>query len=154
MRRLACSVLLAAVLIVGAGLAACQRSHNAFVAHEPLPPPPSGPLKFAGAWPEHPFHKEPGNVFARTIFQTDGPNGSRIEIRDILIPPRTRSSIAALPGPAVMELATGTAVLRSGEKPDSMVSGALRSLAAGTAVEVENPDADPSILRLYVIRAR
>jgi hypothetical protein len=136
-------------------MTACRgRSHDAFVAHGPLPPPPPGPLKFAGAPPEHPFHKEPGNVFERTIFQTDGPNSSRIEIRDLLVPPRTKSQIAALPGPAVLEIATGTATMSLGEKPESIVSGAMRSVPGGKPVQVENPDDHPAILRLYVIQAR
>jgi hypothetical protein len=154
MRRPALVLLPAVIMFVVGGLTACRRSHDAFVAHGPLPSPPSGQLKFAGAWPEHPFHKEPGNVFERTVFQTDGPNSSRIEIRDLLIPPRTKSQIAALPGPAVLELATGAATILLGEKPESMVSGAMRSLPASKTVQVENPDTHPTMLRLYVIRAR
>lgn len=154
MRRLAPVVLPAAILIVVAGLTGCRRSHDAFVAHGPLPPPPSGQLKFAGALPEHPFQKEPGDLFARTVFETDGPNGSQVEIRDLLIPPHGKSQMAALAGPAVIELATGTATIVSGTNPEPIVIGAMRALPAGQTVEVENPDARPAMLRLYLIRAR
>jgi hypothetical protein len=146
------SVLIASVL---AALVACQRSpQNAFVAHGPLPPPPSGTLKFAGTPPAHPFHKEAGNYYTRTVFETDGPSNSRIEVRDVLIPPRGKSQFAALPGPAVLDLATGTARLMTGGKPEAIAAGAMRSLPAGQALELENPDARPAIMRLYVIRAR
>jgi len=145
----------AVTVSVAVCVTACRgRGHNAFVAHGPLPPPPSGPLKFAGSPPEHPFHKKAGNVFERTIFQTDGPNSSRIEIRDILVPPRTKSHIGALPGPAVMELVTGAATVTLGEKQESIVGGTMQTIPGGKPFQVENPDAHPSMLRLYVIRAR
>ncbi|HKV55158.1 MAG TPA: hypothetical protein VJN94_11025 [Candidatus Binataceae bacterium] len=137
-----------------AGAAACRgRAQNAFVAHGPLPPPPAGPLKFAGTPPAHPFHKEAGNLYARTIFEANGPTNSHIEVRDLLIPPRGKSQIAALPGPAILELATGNATISFNEKPQA-VGNTIRSLPAGTPVSVENPDAHPAMLRLYVIRAR
>ncbi len=154
MRRLAFVVLPAALMAIVAVITACRRRHDAFVAHGPLPSPPSGELKFAGTRPEHPFHKEPGNVFERTVFETDGPNSSHIEIRDLLIPPHTKSQIPALPGPAVLELATGTTTILLGEKPESIASGAMRSLPAGKTVPVENSSDHPTMLRLYVIRAR
>lgn len=145
---------LAATVIFSIAFSACQKSApQAFVAHGPLPPPPSGSLKFAGTPPEHPFHKE-GELFTRTIFSTDGPGNSRIEVRDFLIPPHGKGPIAGLPGPAVMDVASGSVNVSSGDKPELMASGAMRALAAGATVQVENPDAQPTVLRLYVIHAR
>jgi len=153
MRSPAFSVVLSGSIIL-AGLSGCRgRSQNAFVAHGPLPPPPTGQLTFAGTPPARPFQKEPGNLFARTIFEADGPQNSRIEVRDLLIPPRGKSQIAALPGPAMFELTSGSATIVLNEKPQEL-DGTIRSLPAGTAVSIENTGALPAMVRLYVIRAR
>lgn len=133
----------------------CQRSpKNAFVAHGPLQPPPTGELKYAGTPPLHPFIKQAGNNYARTVFETDGPGNSHIEVRDFLIPPRSKSTLAALPGPAVMELAAGGATLSSGEKAGVLEAGKIQLLPAGKDMEFENPNSRPALIRLYIIRPR
>ena len=100
MRRSVILIAISIFSIITVGITACRgRARNVFVAHGPLPPPPSGPLKFVGKPPEHPFHREAGNIFTRTIFQTTGPDNLRIEVRDFLIPPHGSGQIAALPGP-------------------------------------------------------
>jgi hypothetical protein len=106
------------VSVTIACLNACQRSpKDAFVAHGPLPPPPTGEVRYAGTPLVHPFTKQAGNNYARTVFETEGPANSHIEVRDLLIPPRSKSTVSALPGPAVMELAAGGATLSNGDKP-------------------------------------
>ena len=154
MRRLAFLAVLAVVVLSVVGVALwLGGARSAFVAHGPLPPPPSGPLTFAGSPPQHPFHKEAVNAFTRTIFEADGPGNSRIEVRDLLIPPHGKTELSALPGPAVVELATGSVTISLGEKPQTL-GGAMRSLPAGTSAGVENSGPSPAMLRLYIIRAR
>src|SRR5713226_3849210 len=105
----------ALILAAAACFVACQRGpRNAYVAHGPLPPP-TGQLKYAGTPPAHPFAKQTGNNYARTVFETDGPGNSHIEVRDLLIPPRSKSIVAALPGPAVMDMASGTTTVSTGD---------------------------------------
>jgi hypothetical protein len=141
-------------LILLAVIAGCQRTpKRAFVAHGRLPPP-SGMLKFAGTTPAHPFHKEAGNYFARTVFEADGPKDSHIEVRDILIPPHTKSDIGALPGPAVLEVADGRATLSAADKTTALVVSTMSAVPAAQALRIENDDGRPAIVRLYVIRAR
>ena len=149
--------LIAAALILAAAscFTACQRSpQNAPLVNRPLPPPPAGELKYAGTPPAHPFAKQTGNYYARTVFETDGPGNSHIEVREFLIPPRSTSSVAALPGSAVMDPATGKATVSIGDKPEKLDVDAMRSLPAGQALQFENPDSRPAMIRLYVIRGR
>ena len=146
---------LVVVLTAAACFTACQRApQQASDAHGPLPPPPAGELKYAGSPPAHPFAKQTGNYYSRTVFETDGPDNSHIEVREFLIPPRTKSSVAALPGPAVIDVATGNATLATGDKPEALAVSAMRSLPAGQVLQFENPGARPAIVRLYVIRPR
>jgi hypothetical protein len=145
-------LLLAAV----ACFTACQRSPQnvAPLVNRPLPPPPTGELKYAGTPPANPFAKQTGNYYGRTVFETDGPGNSHIEVRDVLIPPHSTSSVEALPGPAVVDPTTGKATVSIGDKPETMAVEAMRSLPAGQVLRFENSDSRPAVIRLYVIRGR
>jgi hypothetical protein len=155
MRSRAFLVVNTLILAAVACFTACQRSpQTPPVVNKPLSPPPAGELKYAGVPPAHPFAKQTGNYYARTVFETDGPGNSHIEVRDFLIPPRSKSSVAVLAGPAVMDLVTGNATVSIGDKPEALAVGAIRSLPEGQAVQFENPDSQPAIVRLYVIRPR
>ncbi len=120
----------------------------------PLPPPPAGELKFAGTPPAHPFARQPDNYYARTTFETDGPGNVHIEVRDLLIPPRSKSTVPASSGPVIVDVTSGKATLSTGDKPEALTVGAMRSLPAGRALQFENRDAGPALVRVYVIRAR
>jgi hypothetical protein len=136
-------------------VAGCQRApQNAFVAQGPLPPPPTGTLKFEGTPPAHPFTKAAGGYYARTVFESDGPGNSHIEVRDVLIPPHAKSAVAALRGPAVFELITGEVSLTTGGRAEAMGRMGMGSLPAGKVLELQNLAPRPAVVRLYVILAR
>ena len=143
------------LLAVAVCFTACQQSQpSGTVGPRPLPPPPTGDVKFAGAPPAHPYAKAEGNYFARTAFETDGPADSHIEIRDVLIPPHGKSEVAELAGAAIAELESGNATVSSGDRHDALAPGAQRALASGRTLQFENPDARPAVVRLYIIRER
>jgi hypothetical protein len=149
--RIASLFILAAV----ACLSACKQSQpEPAVAHGSLPPPPAGQLQYAGPPLKQPFTKQAGNYFARTVFETDGPGNSHIEVRDVLIPPQAKGKLEALPGSAVIEAATGTVTLSTGDHAEALATGAMRSLPAGQELQFENSDSRPANIRLIVIRAR
>lgn len=155
MRNLGALVPSALILAALACFNACQQNpQKPAVAHGTLPPPPVGQLKYAGTPPAHPFARQAGNYYARTAFETDGPDNSHIEVRDVLIPPRSKSAVAALPGPAILDLATGTATILTGDKPETLAVGTMRSVPPNQVLQFENPDSRPAIVRLYVIRGR
>jgi hypothetical protein len=144
-----------AILLVAGCLIACRQSEpGPASASGTLPPPPNGELAYGGAPIKDPFTQQPGNYLARTVFQTDGPGNSHIEVRDLLIPPQTKSTVEALPGSAVVEPVTGQLTLSAGNKPEMLALGAMRSLPAGQALQIENSDSRPANIRLYVVRAR
>lgn len=153
---LICSALLFSVVACAAGCAKGGTEAPPTVVDKPLPTPPlAAEIKFAGVPPAHPFAKQAGNYYARTVFETDGPNNSRIEVRDILIPPHAKSAVEALPGPAVMDPAgAGNVTLSIADKLESLAEGTTRSLPAGQAMAIENSDSHPATVRLYIIRSR
>jgi hypothetical protein len=153
---LICTALLLSLVACAAGCAKQGTETPPTVVDRPLPtPPPAGEIKFAGVPPAHPFAKQAGNYYGRTVFETDGPNNSHIEVRDILIPPHAKSALEALPGPAVMDPAGAAKVTLSiADKPESLAEGTMRSLPAGQAIALENSDARPAMVRLYIFRSR
>ncbi len=146
----------ACVLAPVATFVSCQqREQNApYTVDKPLPAPPAGELKFAGSPPAHPFAKQAGNYFSRTVFETDGPGTTHIEVRDILVPPRAKVSVEAFPGPVVADPISGKATVSVGDKAQALEVGTAHSLTAGQALNFENSDPSPAMIRLYVIRAR
>jgi hypothetical protein len=150
-------VVIAAALmlpVLGCSTIPQKNQPNPPIITKPLPPPPSGELKYVGNPVAHPYAKQEGNYYARTVFESDGPSNSHIEVRDILIPPKSKSTVTALPGSAVMDLSEGRATLSIGEKHEELAEGLMRSLPAGQALEFENPDSGPATIRLYIIRGR
>lgn len=150
----------ALVLLAGAGFSGCaaaprQKDTPPTTFSRPLPTPPAGELKFAGNPPAHPFEKQEGGHYARTIFETDGPSNSHIEVREVLIPPHAKATVAALAGSAVLDPVGSTGVtLSNGDKTMALTDGAMRSLPAGQALAFENSDANPATVKLYIFRSR
>jgi len=136
-------------------LAGCQmNAEEPASVHGSLPAPPSGELKFAGTPNPKPFVRQPGNYFLRTVFETDGPGKSHIEVRELLIPPRTKGTVAPLPGPAVYESLIEVMTGSAGEARQRLAAREMRSLEAGHELQIENPDSRPADIRLYLIRSR
>jgi hypothetical protein len=142
-------------LCSAAWLAGCQtNAEEPASVHGSLPRPPSGELKFAGTPNPKPFVRQTGDYFARTVFEADGPGGSHIEVRELLIPPRTKSTVAPLPGPAVYESLTEIVIAGASEARQRLAAREMRSLEAGHELQIENPDSRPADIRLYLIRSR
>jgi hypothetical protein len=145
----------AAYLCSALWLAGCQiNAEEPASVHGSLPGPPSGELKFAGTPNPKPFVRQAGNYFARTVFEADGPGRSHIEVRELLIPPQTKSTVAPLPGPAVYESLTEIVTAGASEAGQRLAAREMRSLEAGHELQIENPDSRPADIRLYLIRSR
>jgi hypothetical protein len=108
MRR---GALLFVILIVLAGIAWFSYGYynrQAFLSNNPLPPPPQGnAITFAGPTPANSFHVEGENILARTVFETDTPSNSHVQVRDYMFPPNAKSKLAALSGAAVLDVYSG-----------------------------------------------
>ncbi len=142
------------VLAIIAWIAYRLANPKAFVDRGPLAPPPSGEVQFAGATPQKAFHLEEGNVLARTVFSAPGPANSQIEVRDYRFPPHARSRLAALPGPAVLEVYAGTGAVTLGGKSEDLAGGEVKSVAAGQALEFDNRGDYPLVVRFYIVEGK
>ena len=134
---------------------ACNR--KAFVAHGPVPAPPSQQVTFAGSTPSPPFHLDEGNVLSRIAFQAAGPSNSVIEVRDYLLPPHAKSRVGALPGPALLDIYSGEGALslgQQGEKGERLVPGQMRSIPAGQALVFDNQGEHPMAVRAFVLEVK
>jgi hypothetical protein len=142
--------------VVMTGAIACRRAPPPAppIVDRPLPVVPAGELKYAGTPPTQPFAKQAGNHYLRTVFEADAPGDTHVEVRDVLIPPRSKSNLAALPGSAVMDLTTGKVMVSLTGKPEELAASAIRSLPAGQPIALENTEPRPAIVRLYIFRGR
>lgn len=144
-------------LVIASWLGYRYANRSAFLATGPLPPPPSAQVPFAGSTPEHSFHLEEGNVLARTVFEASAPSNSHVQVRDVMLPPKAKSKLAALPGPALVEVYSGDGNLAVGEKEertDRLTAGNMRSVPAGQVLAFDNQSALPLVLRLYVFEVK
>ena len=158
MRRWA---LLLLILIVLAGIGWFgygYANRQAFLSNNALPPPPQqGPITFAGPTPANSFHVEEGNVLARTVFETDAPSNSHVEIRDYMFPPNAKSKLGALPGAAVLDVYSGEGTLSvgaDGAEGQHLVPAAVKSLPAGQSLVIDNKGARPFVVRVFVFEAK
>ncbi len=153
--------LLLLILIVLAGIGWFGYSYynrQALLSNNPLPSPPQGgTITFAGPTPAHSFHVEEGNVLARTVFETDAPSNSHVEIRDYMFPPNAKSKLAALPGAAVLDVYSGEGTLSVGEQDaagEHLAPAAVKSLPGGQTLVIDNKSALPFVVRVYVFEAK
>ena len=153
--------LLVVILVVLAGIGWFGYSYynrQAFLSNNPLPPPPQGAaITFAGPIPVNSFHVEGDNVLARTVFETDAPSNSHVEIRDYMFPPNAKSKLSGLPGAAVLDVYSGEGTLSVGEDGaggEHLVPAAVKSLPAGQSLVIDNKGALPFVVRVYVFEAK
>ena len=152
-------LLILLIILGGIGWFAYRYANRqAFVADEPLPPPPQGEVRFAGPTPPNSFRALEGAVLTRTVFQTDAPAGAHVEVRDYMFPPHAKSGLPALPGVAIFEVYSGEGTLTVGDQAASggqhLVAGAMRSIPADQSVVVDNQGALSFVVRLYVVEAK
>ena len=157
MRRWALLTILL-VLIGVAWFIYSQANRKAFLANNPLPQPPQqGQVPFAGSTPPGSFHVDQGHVLARTVFQTDTPDNARVEIRDYMFPPNEKSTIAALPGAAVLDVYSGEGTVSAGGQGgqgERLVPSTVKSVPAGQSLVIDNRGALPFVVRVYVFEGK
>ncbi len=158
MRRWALLLVILILLVGIAWFGYRYANRQAFLANNPLPPPPQGgPIAFAGPTPRNSFHLEEGNVLARTVFETDAPSNAHVEIRDYMFPPNAKSKLGALPGAAVLDVYSGEGTLSVGEQSgrgEHLVPAAVKSIPAGQSLVIDNQGALPFVVRVYVFEAK
>jgi hypothetical protein len=105
---------------------------------------------FSSSTTKNPYKEVATNLLARTVFETTGPNGIKIEIRDLFVPPGKTAEKVSLPGPALLEVLSGDGKMTSGEKSQELRVGVTTAVAQGAVFSLECRDIGPLVLRARV----
>jgi hypothetical protein len=121
----------------------------------PLPPPPATAKVFAGAPPAIPFESignQAGSM--RTVFKGPGPGNLEIEIRELIVGPRTMVRLEALPGPTLVNPRSGEGTLKTGDHTARLDIANVVSGTSSVPLEFQNTSDAPLVLTLYLVEAR
>jgi hypothetical protein len=105
---------------------------------------------FSPSIAKNPYKEVATNLLSRTTFETTGPNGIKIEIRDLFIPPGKTAEKVSLPGPALLEVLSGDGKMTNGEKSQELRIGMTVAVAQDAAFSLESRDIEPLVLRAHV----
>lgn len=99
---------------------------------------------------KNPYKEVTTNLLSRTIFETTGPNGIKIEVRDLFIPPGKTAEKISLPGPTILEVLSGDGKMTSGEKSQELRIGMTLAVAQDARFSLESREIEPLVLRARV----
>jgi hypothetical protein len=106
---------------------------------------------FSPSTAKNPYKEVATNLLSRTIFETTGPNGIKIEVRDLFVPPGKTAEKVSLPGAALLEVLSGDGKMTSGEKSQELRIGMTVAVAQDAAFSLESRDIEPLVLRARVL---
>ena len=109
-----------------------------------------GETNFSPYAPKNPYKEAGKNLLTRTVLETEGPGGVKIELRDLFVVPGTTAEKVSLPGPAILEVLSGEGKITTGEKSQDLASGATVTLAQDASCVLESRGITPLILRARV----
>ena len=110
----------------------------------------AGETNFSSYAPQNPYAEAGTHLLARTILETPGPDGIRIELRDLFVTPGSTADKVSLPGAAVLEVLEGEGKIITGEKSQELSQGVSVSLAQGAACSLESRGITPLVLRARI----
>jgi hypothetical protein len=105
---------------------------------------------FSSYVPANPYKEAGKNLLARTVLETAGPAGTRIELRDLFITPGTIAEKVSLPGPAVLEVLGGEGKITAAEKSQELTQGVSMGLPQGASFSLESRGISPLVLRARI----
>jgi hypothetical protein len=109
-----------------------------------------GETNFSSYTPKNPYKEISANLLARTVFETTGPGGVKIEIRDLFVLPGKTAEKVSLAGPAILEVLSGDGKMTSADKSQELRIGTTFSVAQGAGLSLESRDSAPLVLRALV----
>ena len=93
------------------------------------------------------------NAGSRSVFQGIGPANAKVEIRDLIVAPRSTVRLDSVPATTLIDARSGEAMLRvEGQRPIQATAG-VTTVPAGQTLEIIGGDV-PSVLRLYSVEVR
>lgn len=124
-----------------------------------LPEPKPGQVEFSPYKSQNPLTAEGqdlqgGNVLlSRTIYQAKSGVDYRIEVRDLLVGPEKSTSVLSLPGPAVLEVRSGNAVITIGSRTSELRPGRVLELPETVNFSISSGAGQPVTMRAYIFIA-
>jgi hypothetical protein len=109
-----------------------------------------GESNFSSYAPKNPYKEAGKNLLARTVLETPGPAGTRIELRDLFVTPGTTAEKVSLPGPAILEVLGGEGKITTAEKSQELTQGTSVSLAQDATCSLESRGITPLVLRARI----
>ena len=120
----------------------------------PLPEVASGDTSFSSYKPANPYEEMGPSILARTIFDTAGPAGYRVEVRDLRVDAKRKAEDIRLPGAGFLEVQGGSGILTMVGKPQELPPGSMFSVPQGQAFTLEATSDQPLTIRARVVRAK
>ena len=119
----------------------------------PLPETADASQK-ASSEPANPYTEASPGLFARAVFQADGPPGYRVEVRDLMIAPKKKAAEIKLAGAAFLEVRNGAGVLTQSEHRQEVAIGATFSISQGQSFTLEATSDQPLKIRAQIVAAQ
>lgn len=116
-----------------------------------LPKPPASEVTPSDYRPEQAYVALAPGLLTRTVFGADSGAGYRVEVRDLLVAPRQRTSPASLPGAAVLEVRSGAGTVTAGGKALQIRVGTTFALQEGETISIVNEGEMPITIRAHVL---
>lgn len=112
---------------------------------------PKDQSNFSQATSKNPYKEVAKNLLERTVFETAGPSGTQIELRDVFVAPGTKVEGVSLPGPAVLQVVSGEGGATIAGKSQELKMGAAVTLPQDTPCVLESRGIMPLVLRAHII---
>lgn len=106
---------------------------------------------FSPAASKNPYKEVAKNLLERTVFETVGPSGTRVELRDVFVAPGTKVENVSLPGPAVLQVMSGEGSATIGGKSQELNVGTTVTLPQDTSCALESRGITPLIFRAHIV---
>lgn len=119
-----------------------------------LAKPADNEKKFSSFQPANPLVQTAPGLFSRTVFETPGPPGMQIEVRDLLIGPAQRAENIKLPGTQVAEVRAGGGAVTIDGRRQAIKAGLTFAIPDGKSFTIENTTSEAIQIRVYVIHAQ
>ena len=111
-------------------------------------------IKFSSYQPQNPYTQLVSGLLSRTLFSNPDADGTRVEVRDLLVGPNQKTASATLPGTAVCEVRSGDGVLTMGNKRQQFRMGEAFVIPEGENFTIANESEIPIGIRVHLISAR
>ncbi|HXE34973.1 MAG TPA: hypothetical protein VN087_13745 [Verrucomicrobiae bacterium] len=99
----------------------------------------------------NPYKEVEKNLLERTVYESAGPGGTRIELRDLFVSPGAMVEKVSLPGPAILQVLSGEGKMTTAEKATELTVGTTLTLGQDTSCALESRGITPLVLRAHIV---